>query len=56
MNPNPDALLRRIRRLEAQLDSLSPESGKAVHNLEEVVAGLTVRVANLESQAGNLQR
>jgi hypothetical protein len=56
VNPNPDVLLRRIRRLEGQVGSLSPEGDKAVQILENAVAELTVRVANLESQAESLPR
>lgn len=44
---------RRVRRLEAQLSSLSSENDKTVQNLEKAVAELTLRVANLESQAGS---
>ena len=46
---SPAADTRRIRRLEAELGSLSSESDKAVQNLEKAVSELTHRIANLES-------
>ena len=49
MNPALDT--RRVRRLEAQLSSLSSESDRAVQNLEKAIAELTLRVANLELKA-----
>ena len=52
MSTNPGVDTRRVRRLESQLSSLSSENDKAVQNLEKAVAELTLRVANLESQAG----
>ncbi len=53
MNLNPDALARRLKRLESELGSFSSESDKIVRNIEKVVAELSVRVANLESANGN---
>lgn len=51
MNVNPDVLGRRLRRLETEISSLSSEREKSVQDLEKAIAELTVRVANLESQA-----
>ena len=50
---NPAADTRRLRRLEAELSSVSSGSDKAVLNLEKAVAELTLRVANLESQTAD---
>jgi len=50
---NQDVLGRRLRRLEAEIGSLSSEKDKVLQDLERAVAELTVRVANLESQAGS---
>jgi hypothetical protein len=51
MSPGTDT--RRIRRLEAELGSLSSGNDKAVQDLEKAVAELTLRVANLEAQASS---
>ncbi len=56
MNQIADALPRRMRRLEAQIGSISSESDKAVQNLERAVADLNKRVTDLESQADSLRR
>jgi hypothetical protein len=54
VNVNPDLLGRRLRRLEAEIGSLSSEKDNVLQDLAKAIAELTVRVTNLESQAGSI--